>query len=48
MGKAWEHLYDVRWTQGGYRGVMPNYKYVCNKPESELLYWSMEYNGTPL
>ena len=48
MGKDWEHLYDVRWTQGGRRGVIPNYKYVRNKPQSGLLYWSTEYSGTAL
>ena len=30
------------------RGVIPNYKYVRNKPQSGLLYWSTEYSGTTL
>ena len=24
------HVSDVRWTQGGHRGAVPNYKYMCN------------------
>ena len=28
------HVSDVRWTQGGHRGAVPNYKYMCNKQVS--------------
>ena len=45
-GKAWEHLHvnDVRWTRGGRRGAVPDYKYGRNKPESEFLTGQAEYS----
>ena len=39
------HVNDVRWTRGGRRwGVVPDYKYGCNKPESEFLTGQAEYS----
>ena len=39
------HVNDVRWTQGGDRGgTVPDYKYVCNKPESEFFTVQAEYS----
>ena len=31
------HVNDIRWMQGGCRGVVLDYKYVRNKPESKFL-----------
>ena len=33
----------VMWTISGCRGVVPDYKYVFNKPESEFLTRQVEY-----
>ena len=35
---------DVRWMQGGRGGVVPDYKYVCNEPESKFLTGQAEYS----
>ena len=37
------HVNDVRWTQGGRRGAVPDYKYGRNKPESEFHTGQAEY-----
>jgi len=34
---------DVRWTWGGSRGAVPDYKYRRNKPENEFLTGEAEY-----
>ena len=34
---------DVRWTRGGCRGAVPDYKYGHNKPESEFISGQAEY-----
>ena len=31
------HVNDVRWMQGGRGGVVPDYKYGRNVPESDFL-----------
>ena len=38
------HVNDVRWTRGGRRGVVPDYKYGRNKPESEFLTGQAEHS----
>ena len=31
---------NVRWNWGGRRGAVPDYRYMCNKPESIFFDWS--------
>ena len=31
------NTYQVTWTQGGRKGAVPDYKYMCNKLENEFL-----------
>ena len=37
------HMNEVRWTRGGPRDAVPDYKYVHNKTESEFLTGQVEY-----
>ena len=41
-GKAWEHL-SRDWCQVNVGGEVPDYKYGCNKPESEFLTGQTKY-----
>ena len=34
----------MTWLQGGYRGAVPNYTFMRNKPESEFLTDEVEYS----
>ena len=42
-GKTYRVTWDVRWTWVG-GGAVPDYKYVCNKLESEFLTFQAEYS----